>query len=35
MRTLKKLKKFIADYRHYRRTGFGVRRSWELARVTL
>lgn len=27
--------KLIADYRHYRQCGYGRRRSWNLAKVTL
>ncbi len=35
MKALKRLKKRLADYRYYRTRGYGIRRAWELAGVTL
>lgn len=35
MKALKRLKKSLADYRYYRARGYGIRRAWELAGVTL
>lgn len=35
MKALKRLKKHLADYRYYRARGYGIRRAWELAGVTL
>lgn len=38
MKALKRLKKRLADYRYYRyyrARGYGIRRAWELAGVTL
>lgn len=35
MKRVRKTLKLFADYRHYRRCGYGRRRSWGLAKVTL
>lgn len=35
MNKFRKTLKLISDYRHYRRRGYGRRRSWTMARVTL
>lgn len=35
MKKIRKTLKLFADYRHYRRYGYGRRRSWNLAKVTL
>jgi hypothetical protein len=29
------MKKFVADFLYYVRRGYGLRKSWNLARVTL
>lgn len=35
MKALRRLKKRLADCRYYRARGYGIRRAWELAGVTL
>lgn len=35
MKTLKRLKKRLTDYRHYRTHGYGIRLAWQLSGVTL
>jgi len=32
---MKRIWKFLKDYRHYRKCRYGVFKAWELARVTL
>lgn len=33
--TLAKIARFIGNYLHYRRNGFGLKEAWHLANMTL